>query len=447
MQTLTFKRGVHPPDGKALTQDKPIKVILPKENSELFFPMSQHIGAPCEPCVQKGDYVKVGQKIGEATGFVSSPIFSSVSGEVVDIRPMLVPLGVKSLAVVIKNDGKMEEYEGMQPRDYTKMTNDEILTAVKEGGVVGMGGAGFPTHVKLAPPPGTKIDYVLVNAAECEPYLTCDYRLMLEQSDKLIEGLKIVLKLHPNAKGVIGIEDNKPEAIKLLSEKVKDIPNIEVVSLLKKFPQGSEKHLIYAITKREVPSGALPSAVNCIVDNVVTIISVYNAVAEGRPVMRKVVTVSGGAPANPGNYQIRVGMTYRDLVDQIGGFKVEPEKMIAGGPMMGIAMYTLDVATTKTSSALLCFTPAESFIPPERNCIRCAKCVEHCPMGLQPFMLNQLALRGDGEGFVANHGLDCIECGSCSYECPAKRQLAQSIKSTKKIEMAKARAKAAAEKK
>lgn len=186
MQTLTFKRGVHPPDGKALTQDKPIKVILPKENSELFFPMSQHIGAPCEPCVQKGDYVKVGQKIGEATGFVSSPIFSSVSGEVVDIRPMLVPLGVKSLAVVIKNDGKMEEYEGMQPRDYTKMTNDEILTAVKEGGVVGMGGAGFPTHVKLAPPPGTKIDYVLVNAAECEPYLTCDYRLMLEQSDKLI---------------------------------------------------------------------------------------------------------------------------------------------------------------------------------------------------------------------------------------------------------------------
>jgi electron transport complex protein RnfC len=452
MQSLTFKRGVHPDDAKALTMDKSVKVILPKEGSELFFPMSQHIGAPCEPIVQKGDYVKVGQKIGEAKGFVSSPIFASVSGEVTDIRPVLIPSGGKSLAVVIKIDGLMAEYEGLQGcSDWTKLTKEEILAKIKEGGVVGMGGAGFPTQVKLAPK--EEIDYVIVNGAECEPYLTCDYRLMLEQPQKLVEGLKIVLSLFPKAKGVIGIEDNKPEAIKILSDMVKDIPNIEVAQLLKKFPQGSEKHIIYAVTGgREVPSGALPSAVGCIVDNVDTIIGIYNAIVEGKPVMRKIMTVSGSAPMNPGNYQIRVGMTYKDIMEQIGGFKTEPAKIIAGGPMMGFTMFTLDTATTKTSSALLCFTTDEAYIPPEGNCIRCAKCADHCPMGLQPFRLNQLALRGDSEGFLANNGLDCINCGSCSFECPAKRHLAQSITARKRIEgalkaAAAAKAKEAAAKK
>ncbi|MDD3570471.1 MAG: electron transport complex subunit RsxC [Lachnospiraceae bacterium] len=444
MQTLTFKRGVHPHDGKALTKDEPIKVILPKEDSELFFPMSQHIGAPCEPIVQVGDYVKVGQKIGEAKAFVCSPIFSSISGTVTDIRPMLTPGGAMSPSIVIKNDGKMEEIEGLTGKDYQSMSNEEIISAVKEAGVVGLGGAGFPTHIKLAPPPGTVIDYVLINAAECEPYLTCDYRLMLEQGEKLIKGLQIVLKLHPNAKGVIGIEDNKPDAIKHLSNLCKDIPNIEVATLKAKFPQGSEKHLIKAITNREVPSGALPSAVGCIVDNVDTIISVYNAIAEGTPLMRRVVTITGGAPANPGNYQIRIGMTFTDLLEQIGGFKVDPAKMIAGGPMMGPTMYTTDVATTKTTSALLCFTPEEAVIPEESNCIRCGKCVSHCPMGLMPYLLNAVILQGNGEAFCKENGLDCIECGSCSYICPAKRQLAQSIRATKKVEMGKKAAAAAA---
>jgi electron transport complex protein RnfC len=234
---------------------------------------------------------------------------------------------------------------------------------------------------------------------------------------------------------------------------VKDIPNIEVAQLLKKFPQGSEKHIIYAVTGgREVPSGALPSAVGCIVDNVDTIIGIYNAIVEGKPVMRKIMTVSGSAPMNPGNYQIRVGMTYKDIMEQIGGFKTEPAKIIAGGPMMGFTMFTLDTATTKTSSALLCFTTDEAYIPPEGNCIRCAKCADHCPMGLQPFRLNQLALRGDSEGFLANNGLDCINCGSCSFECPAKRHLAQSITARKRIEgalkaAAAAKAKEAAAKK
>lgn len=437
MQTLTFKRGVHPHDGKALTKDQPIKVILPKENSELFFPMSQHIGAPCEPVVQVGDYVKVGQKIGEAKAFVCSPIFSSISGTVTDIRQVLTPGGAMCPSVVIKNDGLMAETEGLAGKDYSTMSNEEILDAIKEAGVVGLGGAGFPTHIKLNPPAGTAIDYILVNAAECEPYLTCDYRLMLEQGERLIKGLQIILKLHPNAKAVIGIEDNKPDAISHMAELCKDIPNIEVASLKAKFPQGSEKHLIKAITNREVPSGALPSAVGCIVDNVDTVISIYNGITEGKPLMRRVITVTGGAPANPGNYEIRIGMTYADLMEQIGGFKTEPVKFIAGGPMMGPTMYSLDVATTKTSSALLCFTKEEAELPEESNCIRCGRCVYHCPMALQPYLLNQLVLQDNGEGFVKENGLDCIECGSCSFICPAKRQLAQSIRATKKVEMAK----------
>lgn len=440
MSALTFKRGVHPPDEKQLTADKPIKVILPKENSEMFFPMSQHIGAPCEPLVQPGDYVKVGQKIAESQAFMSSPIFSSISGTVKEIRPMLVPGGAMVKSIVIINDALMAETEGLnEAKDYLTMSNEEILAAIKNAGVVGLGGAGFPTHIKLSPPKDKVIDHILVNAAECEPYLTCDYRIMLEEGERLIRGLQIMLKLHPNAKGIIGIEDNKPEAIKNMENLCKDIPNISVAVLQKKFPQGSEKHLINAITGREVKSGALPADAGCIVDNVDTVVAVERALFKGRPLMRRIVTVSGRAVANPGNYKIRIGMTFRDLIDAIGGFKEDPVKFIAGGPMMGPSMYTLDVATVKTSSGLLCLTKEEAAIPEERNCIRCGKCVSHCPMGLMPFELNALILRDDGDGFVKNHGLDCIECGSCSFICPAKRQLAQSIRATKKIQAAKRR--------
>ena len=447
MQTLTFKRGVHPPDGKALAKDQPIKVIMPKEGSELFYPMSQHIGAPCDPLVAVGDHVKVGQKIAESGAFMSSPIFASVSGEVVDIRPMLVPGGAMVKSIVVKNDGKMEEIEGLnEGKDYTTMTNDEILAAIKNAGVVGLGGAGFPTHVKLNPPKDTPIDHILINAAECEPYLTCDYRLMLEEPERIVRGLQIMLKLHPNAKGVIGIEDNKPEAIASMQKACEGIDNITVQPLTTKFPQGSEKHLIYAITKREVKSGALPASAGCIVDNVDTVVAIERAIEKGRPLMRRIVTVSGKGIKNPGNYKIRIGMTLRELVEEIGGFKEDdaPVKLIAGGPMMGPTLYTLDVASVKTTSGLLCFTKDEAYIPEERNCIRCGKCVDHCPMGLMPFMLNAFAIKGDGEGFVKHHGLDCIECGSCSYECPAKRQLAQSIRATKKIEAGKKAAAAAA---
>ncbi len=366
MQALTFKRGVHPPDGKALSAEQPIQVILPKENSELFYPMSQHIGAPCEPLVAVGDYVKVGQKIAESPAFMSSPIFASVSGEVVDIRPMLVPGGATVKSIVVKNDGKMEEIEGLnQGRDYTTMSNEEILAAIKDAGVVGLGGAGFPTHVKLNPPKDTPIDYILINAAECEPYLTCDYRLMLEEPERIVKGLQIMLKLHPGAKGVIGIEMNKPKAIESMTKACEGVENISVQPLVTKFPQGSEKHLIYAITKREVKSGALPASAGCIVDNVDTVVAIERAICKGRPLMRRIVTVSGNAIKNPGNYKIRIGMTLRDLVDAIGGFKEDnpPVKLIAGGPMMGPTLYTLDVASVKTTSGLLCFTKEEAYIP------------------------------------------------------------------------------------
>ena len=435
MQGLTFKRGVHPPDGKALSADQPIKVILPKENSELFYPMSQHIGAPCDPLVAVGDHVKVGQKIAESGAFMSSPIFASVSGEVVDIRPMLVPGGAMVKSIVVKNDGKMEEIEGLnEGRDYTTMSNDEILAAIKNAGVVGLGGAGFPTHVKLNPPKDTPIDHILINAAECEPYLTCDYRLMLEEPERIVRGLQIMLKLHPNAKGVIGIEMNKPKAIEAMTKACEGIDNIMVQPLVTKFPQGSEKHLIYAITKREVKSGALPASAGCIVDNVDTVVAIERAICKGRPLMRRIVTVSGSGIKNPGNYKIRIGMTLRDLVDAIGGFNEEnpPVKLIAGGPMMGRAMSNIDTPTTKGMSGILVLPESESRRREPQPCIRCGRCVEVCPMGLEPYLLAAQGEMGLWEATL-NAGVgDCVECGSCAYTCPAARPLLDYIRLSKR---------------
>ena len=434
---LTFKRGVHPPDEKSFSAEKEVVMIQPEVGEELYFPMSQHIGAPCKPIVAKGDYVKMGQKIGETTGFVCSPIFASISGTVKDIKPVLTPGGAMSQAVVIENDGKMEPVEGLNvPKDYTKMTNEEICEAIKEAGVVGLGGAGFPTHIKLAPPPDKKIDYIIVNAAECEPYLTTDYRIMLEEPERVVRGLQVVLKLHPEAKGVIGIEHNKPKAIESMTKACEGIDNISVATLRTKFPQGSEKHIIYSITKREVPSGGLPADSGCIVDNVDTMVAIERAIFRGRPLMRRIVTVSGRGANNPGNYKVRLGMTYGMLLDKVGGFTEDTAKIISGGPMMGIAIHSLDTVMTKTSSSILCFTEAEAKLPEERNCFRCGKCVGHCPMGLMPNELNKAAIYGDHDAFIEFNGMDCIECGSCSFECPAKRQLAQSIRAEKKIQMA-----------
>ena len=429
MNLKTFKiGGIHPPEGKEYTEDKPIEIIMPKTGALMVFPMSQHIGAPASPIVAKGDRVLLGQKIAEAEAFMCSPIHSSVSGTVKDIKPMLTPGGTMVQSIIIENDGLFEEDPSLgKDTGYESFTREQILDKIKNAGIVGLGGAGFPTHIKLNPPPTDKIDSIIVNAAECEPYLTTDHRVMLEKTDRLVQGLAIMLRLHPGAHGYIAIENNKQNAIDAMVKAVQGYDNISVVALLTKYPQGSEKQLIYAVTGREVGSGKLPASAGCIVDNVDTVLAVERAVCKDRPLMRRIVTFTGDAVNNPGNYQVRIGMNMNDFIEAVGGFKEEPGKIIAGGPMMGKAIYSTDVPFIKTSSALLCLTKESATLPPESNCIRCGKCVEACPMGLMPLNLNQNALHSDMAAFEAHHGLDCIMCGSCSFVCPAKRHLAQTI--------------------
>ena len=429
MQALTFKRGVHPDDCKRFSADKPIEVILPKENSEMFYPMSQHIGAPCEPIVAVGDYVKAGQKIAETGAFVSSPIFSSVSGTVKDIRPMLTPGGATVKTIVIENDGKYDMADGIgKALDYENMSNADICAAIKAAGVVGLGGAGFPTHIKLAPPPDKKIDYIIINAAECEPYLTCDYRVMLEQPEKIIRGLKIMLKLHPNAKGVIGIENNKPDAIAHLTKLAAAYPGIEIMPLKVQYPQGGEKQLIDAVIRRQVKSGALPISAGAVVQNVGTAYAVYEAVQKNKPLFERVVTVTGKAVANPSNFLVRMGTPINTLIEAAGGIPENTGKIIGGGPMMGKALVSAEVPVTKGSSGVLLLTKEESVRKPMQDCIRCAKCVNVCPMGLNPAFLMKFTIYKDWEKAEGGYIQDCIECGSCSYTCPAHRPLLDQIR-------------------
>lgn len=434
MELLTFKKGIFPPHGKYLTEKKPIEEYLPK--GDLVFPMSQHIGAPCNPIVKKGDRVLVGQKIGEATGFVSAPIYSSVSGTVKNVAPVLLAAGNKAMAVIVENDGQYEEAEMPKPKDYKEMTKEEIIKIIQEAGIVGMGGACFPTHVKLSPPPDKKIDSIIVNAAECEPYLTCDHRLLLEEPEKIVEGLQIVLKVFPEAKGYIGIENNKPDAIETMKKAVQGINNIEVKVLKTKYPQGAEKQLIYAIKGREVQSGKLPADAGCVVQNTATIYQIYQSVVLGRPLMERVITVTGEAVKDPKNIRMKLGTNLKELIDFCGGFKEDPVKVIAGGPMMGMTMSTLDVPAIKGSSGLLCLTKAQAVLPKSSSCIRCGRCVEACPMNLIPSTLDSLSKRHEYASFEELHGLDCIECGCCTFVCPAKRQLIQSIRTAKRTVIA-----------
>lgn len=430
MGLKTFKGGVHPKDGKDLSKSKPIKELLPE--GDLVFPLSQHIGAPATPIVAVGDAVLKGQKIAEAGGFVSSPIYASASGTVKAIEPHRVAVGDMVNSIVIENDGAFEEVEYTPCEDVTALSKEEIVNKVKEAGVVGMGGAGFPTHVKLSPKEPEKIEYVIANCAECEPYLTADYRRMLENPEELIGGMKIILQLFDHAKGVLGIEDNKPDCIEKLTELVKDEPRIEVCPLQTKYPQGGERQLIYAVTGRAINSKMLPADAGCIVDNVETIIAVYRAVKLGRPVTNRISTITGDAIANPGNFLYSIGTSYAELVEAAGGFKTQPEKIISGGPMMGFAMFSLDIPTTKTSSSLLCLSKDEVSKVEPSACINCGRCVEACPEQLIPSRLAKFSNNGLAEAFESWHGLECVECGSCSFVCPARRQLAQSIKTMKK---------------
>lgn len=430
MGLFSFKGGVHPPHGKHLSKDSAIERLNPSK--DLVFPMSQHIGAPCEPIVKKGDRVLVGQKIGQATGFVSAPIHCSVSGTVKNVAPMLHTNGKKVLSVIVENDGLYEECEHSGV-DYKSLSSEEIISIIKECGIVGLGGACFPTHVKLSP--GKDIDSIIINAAECEPYLTCDYRLMVEHYKEIAEGLEILTYMFPKAKCYVGIEDNKPDAISIMTSAVEDLKNVEVAPLKTKYPQGAEKQLIYAITKREVPTGKLPADVGCIVQNVGTVQAIRNAILEGKPLTERIVTVTGEAVKSPKNLLVKLGTQMTELVDACGGFVKDPVKVISGGPMMGMTLSSLETPVIKGTSGILALTSKQATLPEETSCIRCGKCYEACPMFLAPSNLNSYVLRGDFEGFEAAHGLSCIECGACSYICPAKRHLTQSFREGKRVVM------------
>ena len=440
MSNATFRGGVHPYEGKELSKDLPIKQVnLP---GEYVFPMAQHIGAPATPIVEKGDKVLVGQKIGEASGFISANICSSVSGTVKAVEPRMLLNGSKATCVVIENDEEYKGIEGLgEDRDYTKLSKDEIRDIVKEAGVVGMGGAGFPTNVKLAPKEPDKIDYILVNGAECEPYLTSDYRQMIEYTDQIVGGLKVMLKLFDNAKGVICIEDNKPDAIAKMQEAVKNEDRIEVLPLKTKYPQGGERTLIYAATGRKIYSAKLPADAGCIVDNVSTVIAIYRAVCRQTPLIQGVLTLTGDAFNTPVNVEVRLGCNHADLVPEGDGFKTEPVKIISGGPMMGFAFFDLNVPVTKTSSSILALTKDEVAEYEPTPCIRCGRCVEACPGNLMPQMMAQAAMHNDYDTFVKLNGMECYECGSCTFVCPAKRPLTQTFKQARQYVAAQRRKK------
>lgn len=435
MAKLTFTGGIHPYDGKDLSKDKPIKAILPK--GDLVYPVSQHIGAPAAPVVKKGDHVLTGQKIAEAGGFVSAPIYATVSGTVKAIEPRRVVTGDMVTCIVVENDGLYEEVSYGPVKPLEELTKEEIVGLIREAGVVGMGGAGFPTHVKLSPKEPDKIEYVIANCAECEPYLTSDYRRMIEEPEKLVDGMKVILRLFDHAKGILAVEDNKPDCIAALKKLVVNEPDITVKALKTKYPQGAERQLIYATTGRAINSSMLPADAGCIVDNVDTIVAVNQAVREGKPLMHRIVTVTGDAVNDPRNFIVRIGTNYAELIDEAGGFKSEPAKIVSGGPMMGFALFGLDVPTTKTSSALLCMTEDEVSRYEPSACINCGRCVEVCPGRVLPSKLADFAEQGNDEKFLAYNGMECCECGCCSYVCPAKRPLTQEIKSMRKIQLAK----------
>lgn len=431
IRTLTFKGGTHPPHSKKATEKLALeRAVDPKI---VVIPMQQHIGAPCDPVVKVGDEVKVGQKIGEAKGFVSVPVHSSVSGKVIAVEPRLYTGGMAVPCVIIESDMQNTVYEGIAPKsDLSNLTADDIKSIIKEAGIVGMGGATFPTHVKLAPPPEKNVDTVILNGAECEPYLTADHRLMLEQPEDVVFGLQALMKALGVKKGYIGIETNKPDAIEKVYEAAKGIEGIEVVALKTKYPQGAEKQLIYACTKREVPSGGLPADARVVVNNVGTAAAVARAIKTGMPLVERIVTITGAGVNNPKNLLVKIGTSFREVIEQCGGLKGKVGKIIAGGPMMGITQFSLDVPVIKGTSGILVLSEEEARLPEPSSCIRCGKCVETCPINLMPINISANSLASRFEQAEALNALDCIECGSCSFVCPAKRPLVDSIRVAKR---------------
>lgn len=425
----TFKGGIHPPYNKELTNHKPIqKATLPKK---VIIPMGMHIGAPCEPIVKVGDMVKKGQKIGEAKAFVSTPVHASISGKVISVEPKPYPGGGMMMSVVIESDGKDEVYDGIKPpKALGKLSPDEIKNLIRESGITGLGGAGFPTQVKLSPPPEKTIDTIIVNAAECEPYITADHRLMLERAEDIVFGLEAIMKATGVKKGYIGIEDNKPDAIENVKKVVGDRQDIEVIALATKYPQGGEKQLIKAVTGREVPSGGLPMDAKVIVNNAGTCTAIARMLKTGMPLIERITTVTGSV-REPKNLEIRIGTPLSDLIGQCGGFKGSPGKVLMGGPMMGLAQSDLECPAIKGTSGLLVLEKSQVRLYEQSPCIRCARCVDACPIHLLPTNLGKFAERGMWTEAEQYHALDCIECGCCSYVCPAHIPLTQLIRLAK----------------
>lgn len=454
----SFIGGVHPPEGKSLTENKAIERFIPNDGGEFIFPLSQHIGAPCSPVVNKGDRVLAGQKIADSEAFVSAPIFSSVSGMVKEIAPRMTIAGSVEPCIVIINDGKYEQAAPIYDLSH-KPTQDEYVNLIRSAGIVGMGGACFPTHVKLSPPKDKVIKWLILNGAECEPFLSCDNRLMIEEPDAILEGFELCLKIFPKAEGVIAIENNKPEAIEIINKKLLDRDReknreknkdkskdknknklqqkISVMPHKVKYPQGAEKMLIWSVTGQEIPAGmgalppALPADVGCIILNTRTVYQIWLAITKGLPVTERVISVSGDAIANPRNLQVPLGISVKELVNACGGFSEDPVKILSGGPMMGVSMRSLDVPVVKGTSGILALGKNSAHISEESNCLRCGRCVEACPMRLEPVVLDKAVRRRDYAEFEAHGGMNCIECGSCAYICPASRHLTQSYREGK----------------
>ena len=440
MKVRTFKiGGIHPEENKLSHESATQPAPLPKQ---AIFPMSQHIGAPAKPIVKRGDKVKVGTMIAEAGGFVSAPIFSSVSGTVTKVDNAIDASGYMRPAVIVAVEG--DEWEETIDRstklekleDHPELTPEEIVERIKKAGVVGMGGACFPTFIKLCPPPGAKAECVIINGVECEPYITSDYRLMMEKADELIEGVKILMKGAKVERGYIGIEDNKPAAIKLLAEKLAGNDKIEVVPLAKKYPQGGEKQLVDAVIGRQVPAPpAIPVNVGAIVQNAGTTVAVYEAVMKNKPLFERYTTVTGKKIAKPSNFLVRMGTTFGELIDLCGGLPEGDNKILAGGPMMGKAVNSLAVPVGKGQNSITVLTDSDAHRKPADPCIRCAKCVSACPMGLEPFLLATCSAKHMWDKVEAEDITSCIECGSCQFTCPSHRPILDNIRLGKQTVM------------
>ena len=427
MKKYTFRGGIHPPEHKELTEHKPIvKLDAPKM---VILPLRQHIGAMLDPLVKVGDPVCMGQKIADSEQFVSAPVHSSVSGKVVKIEEYFHPSGMKIPAVFIENDGKDELDPSIEPiGDYRRLSPPDISKAARQAGLVGMGGAGFPTHIKLMPPKDKKVEYLIINGAECEPYLTSDHRVMLEEGEEVIYGLKVMMHNFGVDKAYLAIEENKMDAVEHMQKLLNGDTSIEVCVLKTKYPQGSEKHLIKAVSGREVPSGKLPIDAGAVVNNIDTCTALARVMKTGMPLIRRIVTVSGLGVKKPCNFEVRIGTDFQTLFDAAGGLKEDVKKVIMGGPMMGFPLNTLDVPMMKGSNGIIAVEPDET---KEQPCIKCGRCVDVCPMELSPLYFVKYAKDENWQGMKDMNVMDCVECRCCQYICSSKIPIINSIKAGK----------------